>query len=152
MHFNLLDLIGIGSKSKDNGVLLLVSTGDREVRIEVGDGLQGRITDGKAGRILDNYIVPYLKNNDWDNGIKNGFNTILEEVCAEYDITVDGAIASVEQIDSTDEKTGIVVASTFLALFLGLILRAIFRKTKRKMTVVTRKFYHFNHSRIICVR
>jgi len=151
MPLNLLDLIGIGDKSKDNGVLLLVSTGDREIRIEVGDGLQGRITDGKTGRILDNYVVPYLKNDDWDNGIKNGFNAILEEVCAEYDITVDGAIASVEQIDSTDETAGIVAASTFLSLFLGLILRAIFRKSKRKMTVVARKFYPFNSFRISCL-
>ena len=146
------DHIGIGNKSKDNGVLILVSTGDRDIRIEVGDGLQGRITDGKTGRILDNYIIPYLKNNDWDNGIKNGFNVILEEICAEYNITVDGAIASIEKTDPSDTVSAIVAGSTFFSLFLGLILRAVFNKSKRKMTVVARKLYYSNHHRIIFIK
>lgn len=52
---------GIGDKDDDSGVLLLLSTGDRQVRIEVGKGLEGSLTDGKSGRILDSYAVPYLK-------------------------------------------------------------------------------------------
>ena len=52
---------GIGDKNKNNGVLLLCSTGDRLFRIEVGYGLEGRLTDGKTGRIQDEYIIPYLK-------------------------------------------------------------------------------------------
>ena len=49
---------GIGDKDDDSGVLLLLSTGDRQVRIEVGKGLEGSLTDGKSGRILDSYAVP----------------------------------------------------------------------------------------------
>lgn len=78
----------IGDANKDNGVLLLCSTGERQFRIEVGDGLEGRLTDGKTGRIQDVYIIPYLKNNNYDEGIKNGFNAILQEVCNEYGVTV----------------------------------------------------------------
>ena len=120
---------GIGDKSKNNGVLLLVSTGDRKVRIEVGYGLEGRITDGKAGRILDNYIIPYLKNDDWDNGIKNGFNAILEEVSAEYDITVDGSIAAVNNSSELSEGE-----SAAIGFILPLLILCIFARFKIKNT------------------
>ena len=60
---------GIGDKEKNNGVLLLCSTGDRLFRIEVGYGLEGRLTDGKTGRIQDEYIIPYLKENDYDGDV-----------------------------------------------------------------------------------
>lgn len=82
---------GIGNKSKNNGVLLLCSTVDRMFRIEVGYGLEGRLTDGKTGRIQDEYIIPYLKNNNYDEGIKNGFSAVLQEVATEYGVIISGA-------------------------------------------------------------
>ena len=55
-------IIGIGKQGKDNGVLLLYSlksdSGGGSMRIEVGRGLEGNITDGTAGEILDSYLVP----------------------------------------------------------------------------------------------
>jgi uncharacterized protein len=55
---------GIGKKGKDNGVLVLLSlerdAGGGSMRIEVGRGLEGEITDGTAGRILDQYLVPAM--------------------------------------------------------------------------------------------
>ena len=83
---------GIGDSKKNNGVLLLCSTGDRKFRIEVGYGLEGALTDGKTGRIQDEYIIPYLKDDNYDEGIKNGFSAVLSEVANEYDITIDGQI------------------------------------------------------------
>ncbi len=49
---------GIGKAAQDNGLLLLWSTSDRRVRLEVGYGLEGTLPDGKAGAILDTYIIP----------------------------------------------------------------------------------------------
>lgn len=63
---------GIGDSKKNNGVLILLSIQDRKCRIEVGYGLEGTLTDGKTGRIQDNYMVPYFKNNNWQDGIKMG--------------------------------------------------------------------------------
>ena len=57
----LFELWGIGKKSKDNGLLLLWSTGDRRVRVEVGYGLEGVLPDGKIGAILDAYVIPKFK-------------------------------------------------------------------------------------------
>ena len=52
---------GIGSEKEDNGVLLVIAMNERKIRIEVGYGLECRIPDGKAGRILDEYAITYLK-------------------------------------------------------------------------------------------
>ena len=74
----------IGDSEKDNGILLIVSKEDREIRIEAGYGLEGVITDSKAGRILDNYVIPYLRDNEWDKGIINGYKAIYKEVSEYY--------------------------------------------------------------------
>lgn len=68
----LFKLWGIGKADKDNGLLLLWSTGDRKVRIEVGYGLEGMIPDGKAGAILDTYVIPKFKEGQFDAGIIAG--------------------------------------------------------------------------------
>ncbi len=60
---------GIGKKGKDNGILLLISLNPRRIRIEVGYGLEGAITDSTAGRILDEYAIPYLKKGEYNKGI-----------------------------------------------------------------------------------
>ncbi len=112
---------GIGDKTKNNGVLLLCSTGDRRFRIEVGYGLEGALPDGKTGRIRDNYITPYLKNDNYDEGIKNGYNAILEEVCKEYNVEITGAIkANNIGIDDTiSGKVATMIAISFLVNIFG---------------------------------
>ncbi|OGO17872.1 MAG: hypothetical protein A2Z02_01275 [Chloroflexi bacterium RBG_16_48_7] len=66
----------IGQKGKDNGILLLVAKEDRKLRIEVGYGLEAIITDGRAGRIRDNDILPYFKKDDYTQGIVRGVNAL----------------------------------------------------------------------------
>ena len=87
---------GIGDKDDDSGVLLLLSTGDRQVRIEVGKGLEGSLTDGKSGRILDSYAVPYLKNSDYSTGLRECYKKLVEEVYSEY------GVEGYTSIDDTD--------------------------------------------------
>lgn len=79
---------GIGDREKNNGVLFLIVSGDRKLRIEVGYGLEGAINDAKAGRILDTYVIPSLQNDEWDKGILNGFQAIAEETAAEYAVEI----------------------------------------------------------------
>lgn len=86
---NLFREWGIGDKDKNNGALLLVSPNDRKVRIEVGYGLEGAIPDSVAGKILDEYILPKFKEDDYDIGIKNGFSVIVDYISNEYDIEID---------------------------------------------------------------
>jgi len=67
----------IGKKGQDNGLLFLWSTGDRKVRVEVGYGLEGTLPDGKVGAILDAYVIPKFKANQFDEGVLSGVETLL---------------------------------------------------------------------------
>lgn len=62
---------GIGEKGKDKGVLIFLSLKERRVRIEVGYGLEGVLTDGMSGEILDKYVVPLLRKGDYGGGLFN---------------------------------------------------------------------------------
>ena len=62
----------IGDKDKDNGAILIVAYAEHDLRIEVGDGLEGSLTDAKCGLILRNVIVPEFKNGNYSAGIKKG--------------------------------------------------------------------------------
>ena len=73
----LFELWGIGKKDKDNGLLLLWSTGDRRVRVEVGYGLEGALPDGKVGAILDTYVIPKFKAGDFDQGLIDGVDALV---------------------------------------------------------------------------
>ena len=59
----------LGQKGKDNGVLIVVVPGDHKMRIEVGYGLEGMLTDVQASRIIRNVMTPAFKANDYDGGI-----------------------------------------------------------------------------------
>jgi len=75
---------GIGQKGKDNGALLLIAKDDRKVRIEVGYGLEGRLTDLLTGRIIRNEITPRFKAGDFDGGVIAGVAAMAEAVRGEY--------------------------------------------------------------------
>ncbi|WP_405380577.1 TPM domain-containing protein [Phascolarctobacterium sp.] len=78
---------GIGSKDKNNGVLLLISTGDRRSRIEVGYGLEGVLPDGLTGRIQDRYMIPYFKSGNYSKGILQGYKATVLTVAKSYGVT-----------------------------------------------------------------
>jgi uncharacterized protein len=75
---------GIGNETQNNGVLLVIAVTDRLIRIEVGYGLEGRIPDGKAGRILDQNAIPYLQNGQPNKAITETYKVLANEVLAEY--------------------------------------------------------------------
>ncbi len=139
---------GIGDKEKNNGVLFLVSVEDRKTRIEVGYGLEGKLTDGKTGRILDQYVVPYFSDNNWNDGIKHGFDAILREICEEYSITIDGADSPPHH--EVNEKFNITVyISSFIVFVICLINRHVFsRRVQTKWLVATRTCYFCYHNLI----
>lgn len=70
----------LGTKAKDDGVLLLVATGDHKVRIEVGQGLEGDLPDALAGRIIRAGIIPFFKQDQFSAGIVTGLSMIAESL------------------------------------------------------------------------
>ena len=66
----------LGRKGIDDGVLLFVAENDRKMRIEVGYGLEPKLTDARSREILDDYVRPRFRANDFDGGIEAGVNAI----------------------------------------------------------------------------
>lgn len=96
---------GIGQKGKDNGVVLVVAPNDKQVRIEVGYGLEGTLTDALSSNIINYYIIPEFKKGDIQNGIKIGTQKTIA--------LLDGDESVKEEIEKQDETPveayGIVV-------------------------------------------
>ena len=75
---------GIGQKGKDNGALLIVAPEEREVRIEVGYGLEGELTDAQSRTIIETRILPHFREGDFAAGIKAGVAAMIETLGGSY--------------------------------------------------------------------
>lgn len=75
---------GIGEKDKDNGVILLVAKQERKVRIEVGYGLEGVLTDAISSNIIHSVILPAFKKGQFETGISEGVSAIIEALGGKY--------------------------------------------------------------------
>jgi uncharacterized protein len=75
---------GIGQKSKSNGALLIVAPAEKKVRIEVGYGLEGELTDAKSRIIIENDILPRFRAGDFPAGIKAGVAAMIETLGGSY--------------------------------------------------------------------
>jgi uncharacterized protein len=94
---NLFQRFGIGQKGKDNGVLLLVAYKDRHMRIEVGYGLEGAITDAYSSQIINTIMAPEFKEGHSSDGIEKGTAAIVTLIAKEYNITLTGVPQPVYQ-------------------------------------------------------
>ena len=77
---------GIGQQGKDNGVLLIVAKKERKVRIEVGYGLEGTLTDAISSNIINSVILPEFKKARFENGIEQGVVAIIQALGGQYQI------------------------------------------------------------------
>src|SRR5437764_11391051 len=74
---------GVGQKGKDNGAILFVFIADRKMRIEVGYGLEGALTDAKSRNIIETVIKPHFKGGDYSAGINDGVSAIIATIRGE---------------------------------------------------------------------
>ncbi len=118
---------GIGNNKDNKGLLILLSLEERDIKIEVGYGLEEVITDGLAGRYLDEYFVPLLKDDRWDEGIKNGYSALYQKICDYYDINYDNINA--QRFDYSDDSNPIDNAF-FISAITGIIY-GIFSQEKK---------------------
>ena len=128
---------GIGDKDKNNGLLLLLALEERKFRVEVGYGLEERLTDGLTGRYQDQYIIPYLKNDDWNTGIKNGYSAFYKNLCEYYEIDAgDVEVPNYDDNTNYDNETDIVagfMSTMFFMFFYGYIFgkKVRYQNTRR---------------------
>src|SRR5262245_52998151 len=74
----------LGQKGTDNGVLLLIALKERKLRIEVGYGLEGTLTDLRSAHIIRDEIVPQFRNGDVPGGVRAGTQAILQTIEGTY--------------------------------------------------------------------
>ena len=103
----------LGQADKDNGVLLLIARDDRKLRIEVGDGLEGALTDAVAGSIIRNEITPKFREGNYDEGVKGGIQAILAAIGGHYQ-------ASEENGGAPMDLVGVVVGMMIFTIVVGL--------------------------------
>ena len=75
---------GIGTGENNNGVLLFIAKDDRRLRIEVGTGLEGALTDAQSGRIIRNEITPPFQQGKYYEGVEAGLTSIIAAINGEY--------------------------------------------------------------------
>lgn len=74
----------LGTQGNDNGVILLIAMGDRKMRIEVGQGLEGPLPDAICNRIIRNEMAPSFRRGDYDTGVLASVDAIRKAIKGEY--------------------------------------------------------------------
>ncbi len=80
---------GLGQKGKDNGVMILLSVKDKKWRVEVGRGLEGRITDIYSSRVMEEVAKPLLKEEKYGEAMKKVYSVFADDVAKEYNVTLE---------------------------------------------------------------
>jgi len=106
---------GIGSKERNDGVLLIVAPKERKVRIEVGYGLEPVLTDALSWQIINNDIVPRFKDGDMPGGIEAGVDAIVSQLTLPADEAQ--AIAAAASDEPEDEIPWLVIFFMVFILF-----------------------------------
>ena len=112
----------LGQKGTDNGALLLVAIKDRKVRIEVGYGLEGTLTDARSAQIIRHEIVPRFRAGDYAGGISAGVDAILK--------TIEGTYTAPERPvgpSPLDDRIGGVLFAVIIGVLIGLALSRVHR-------------------------
>lgn len=118
----------LGQEKEDNGALLLVSVGDRQLRIETGYGLESLLTDAKCGLIIRNVITPHFRNGDYGTGIINGIKNMAGIATEDLEL-VD---TSVVNESSAPESDDLVIAIFFFFVFIMILTASISSKRTGK--------------------
>lgn len=121
---------GIGEKDKSNGVLLLVALDDRKLRIEVGRGLEGDLTDVRANRIIRNVITPKFKEGKYYEGISEGVNSIQLAVAKKPDPAAQKEAGGSTGSIGPGDWSAIIMMIVFLGIAIFSWLGAVLGRSK----------------------
>ena len=112
----------LGQKGTDNGALLLVALKERKVRIEVGYGLEGALTDARSAQIIRNEIVPRFRAGDLPGGVTAGVEAMLK--------TIEGTYQAPERPSAPvagEDKVGQILVALIIGVIFGLALSNVNR-------------------------
>jgi uncharacterized protein len=120
---------GVGQKGKDNGAILFLFTDARKMRIEVGYGLEEKLTDAKAKRITSTVIKPLLQQKDPTGAVEAGAVAMMDTIRG---LPFQGAGHTVAETHTTELSDGCGIALILGILFgvIGIVVFAIVAKAK----------------------
>ncbi len=124
--YKMYNQYGIGKD--DMGLLILLATEDRQIRVEVGRAMEGYINDAKAGRFMDKYAIPYLKENKFNEGLISLQQAFIEEI--KNCVTSDGTTENNVDIDINIDWGAVLFTILIIAASGGLIFFVIFIVSK----------------------
>lgn len=110
----------IGQTGKDNGIIFVVAKQERKMRIEVGRGLEGKLTDLMSGRIIDLVVKPRFKRGDFDGGFIAGVSSLIDAARGEF--KADGNHRH-REYDNASRFVSFLIFGAFVMLILGSISR-----------------------------
>lgn len=108
----------IGQKGANNGVLLIVAPAERKVRIEVGYGLEGVLTDALSSQIIQGDILPRFRSNDYPGGINAGTDAIINQLTLDP-AEAEARAAAAASAGGAEDKIETVIVVIILLLVLG---------------------------------
>jgi len=117
----------IGFKDKDNGIIMLIAKNDRKIRIEVGYGLENRITDADTRNIIYEQIIPEFKNGSYYDGINNGISAISDIIKVDK-ISKSQILLIINKKNNAPEKEINWLIPAIFALIISIMLPAFLFK------------------------
>lgn len=121
---------GIGKKGEDKGVLIFLALEERQVRIETGYGVEGILPDGLAGGILDQYVVPLLKQGQYDQGLMNAVMAMGRVIAEDAGVQIGQGYRPTA---STQQRTGRRGGGIFSLLFFVFLIIVMSSRRNRGM-------------------
>jgi uncharacterized protein len=115
---------GIGQKGKDNGALLIVAPTERKVRIEVGYGLEGTMTDAVSRLIIDNAILPRFRAGDFSGGIERGVDDVVQVLSGDAEDFKTRAAERTSRPRGSEGLSSFALVLIVLAIWLLIFLRS----------------------------
>ena len=111
----------VGQKGKDNGLLFVLAKNDRRWRFEVGYGLEGFVTDQYCGRVGRDVLVPYLKRDDYSQGIYQANLQVTRQIAAKAGVTLTG-MPKIKSGPVSRGRRGLPCCSVLPMLFFMLLM------------------------------
>ena len=122
----------IGDQKKDNGVLILLLMSDQEgqnqINIITGYGIEGRLNDGKIGRMIDSFMLDDLRDGNYSKALNEGFNAVVGEIAAEYDIELEKDYKAYQDELANSNDGGISLKTILFMIIIFIIISNIINK------------------------
>ncbi len=113
---------GIGQKGEDKGVLIFVTVKERKMRIETGYGVEGILPDGLVGEIRDRYMIPYLKEDKYGEGLLRGAAAVAQVIAKDAGVRLTGEMPAMK-VTRRKNHPGLALFPLFLILLFFLFGR-----------------------------